>query len=175
MVKLDHFLRNLIKKNLEKVSAYYRLTTEGLSLCIRLDAQRVCVNSKIFSTLSSYRIRIGTDGPQQEIIYSLMHELGHFIGNRKLTLEEVVGKRFQTFLSNPSVVLEREVSAWENGYEYFIAHGIPVPRGYSRRMIKSLSTYVAVAEESKKYWIDTIGRRAAVISSKEDKELGATD
>lgn len=171
MVKLDHFLRDLVKKNLEKVSAFYRLTTGDLSLSIRLDAQRVFTNSKIYSTLSRYSIRIGTDGPQQEIIYSLMHEIGHFLSNRTLTLEEMVEKRYQTFLSHPSVVLEREVSAWENGYEYFTAHAIPVPRGYSRRMIKSLSTYVAVVKESKEYWVDTIGRRAAVISSKEDKAL----
>lgn len=171
MVKLDHFLRNLIKRNLEQSSDHFQIKIESLVLHMHLDPERKFNNSKINSAFTNFTIHIGTDGPQQEIIYSIMHEIGHFLSNRTLTLEQTIELRQKNMFCRSnhlvsSFMLEREVSAWEAGYKYFTFHGIPFPLGYTRRMIKSLSTYTAFAEEPD-YWIDTIARRAAVISLKE--------
>lgn len=171
MVKLDHFLRNLIKRNLEQVSDQLQINVEGLMLFIHLDPKREFRKSKIFSAFTNFTIEIGTDGPQQEIIYSIMHEIGHFLFNRTLTLEQTLELRQKNTFARcshlaPSSMLEREISAWEAGYEYFTSHGIPFPEGFSQRMIKSLSTYATAAEEPD-YWIDIVARRTAVISLKE--------
>jgi len=173
MVTLDNFLRNLTRENLEQASTWVLLKVEDYTLNIHLDPHRENRRSMIYNGLRISTIELGTLGSQQEIIYSLMHEIGHFLSNQTLSFEEALELKHYIGLAASgtvkSYILEREVLAWEAGYEYFISHGIPVPKGYSRTMIRSLSTYVLDTEE-KEYWINTIGRRVAIIAFKEERQ-----
>jgi len=180
MVKLANFIRNLIRTNLEKAKGQTRLTWEDHSLILNLDSHRENTRSILYSTLKwseakkIFTLILGTKGTQAEIICSLMHELGHYLADKYLTPVSALESHRDLIIMRggegaSSFIIEKEVEAWEDGYEYFIAHGIPVPFGYVRRMTHALASYLIKAEDTE-LWTNKIGRSVAIISLKEERQ-----
>jgi hypothetical protein len=178
MVKLDHLLRHLISGNLENVKGRFEIDGRDNILYLNLNHTRPSSSSDVLVRANiiyrTYHLNIGTRDVHDKIAFSLIHEIGHYLNDRERPLEllkDILAQR-QLYVTEDIItldVMEDEVQAWEKGYEFCVSHGIKIPKGFSNQMIHSLSTYVIFSPEID-YWREEIGRRAAVIAMKEERQ-----